>query len=222
MSWAKKALRERKLILGLMVLALVAVAPVLSVNLLAPAAAQEDGEAIEGQESEAGAPMEMIGIPFTCPTDDDIRDPEFAKELGILGYVELAWMDALPEGLTLRPSGEWVGTMLIHFVSHVPEIADVEVQVDPNGEYGLDKSKVYRDEDGKQRVLDYSDLMSYEPSGILQLKAGETLRVTVTIKIPADFPMSISSFRLAPLGIQPLHSQIALLTGDFEGRVSVK
>ena len=152
MGWFKMILRgwsvKKKMMIGLAILVVAMVTPILCINLLGSGTMQQDNEITKEQE------FEGFGIALFCPTSDDIRDPEFAKEEGILGYVELAWMDALPEELTLRPNGEWVGTMLIHFVSHVPEIADVEVQVDPNGEHGLSKSKVYRDEDGNQRVLD--------------------------------------------------------------------
>jgi hypothetical protein len=55
----------------------------------------------------------------------------------------------------------------------------------------------------KRGVITINDLISYNPSGNITIKAGETLPVTMTIRVPADLPEGImpSSFPVNAVGI---------------------
>jgi len=60
-------------------------------------------------------------------------------------------------------------------------------------------SPTYYYEDGPPEFFDlFLLLWYYEPHGVIRMKAGETLPVSVTVRIPEDLPEEIHCFRLRP------------------------
>jgi len=187
MCWLKMILKawsmkKKLLIIGLVVLVVAVATPILCINLLGSGTMQQD--------------FEEFGVGLFCPTDDDIRDPEFALQHGILGYVELTWVDAPP--IAMHQGEAWSGTCLAHFVSHTCEVTEAELHIDL-GVSPASAGTYYRREDGTEGFLNYSSLVKYSPKGIFTLRDGETLTIGVTVS--ADVPRSIRSFPLDFLDI---------------------
>jgi len=158
--------------------------PILCINLLGSETIQQD--------------FEEFGHGLFCPTDDDIRDPEFALQHGILGYVELTWVDAPPAAMH---QGEvWSGTCLAHFVSHTCKVTEAELHIEP-GEGSFRAGRYYTREDGTEVYLDYSRFLRYWPQGVFRIEADETMVIKVTVQVPADLPRSIQDFPLYLLDI---------------------
>jgi len=192
MGWLKvisKAwLVKKKLIVGLAVLVVAVATPILCINLLGPPGVEEGVDEIE-----------VHAICTLVLTPEDIRDPQIALQHGILGYVELTWMDTLPPSV-MRPGEIWRGGWLAHFVSHTCEVAEAELHIEP-GEGALRGGRYYTREDGTEVFLDYSRFLCYWPQGVFKIKADETMVIEVTLRVPSDLPRSIQDFRLYPYDI---------------------
>lgn len=144
-----------------------------------------------------------ISAPFLSPLE--IRNPEIALKYGISGYLEITLAPDSPRSLSIRRGGEASVTILLHFVSHVPGDTAIEVNIDPNGP-GLMIEQTYVTEDASGNIvsrgtINTNKLVSYHPSGRIMLKSGETLPVTLTIRIPADLPTGGLQFPLGAVGI---------------------
>jgi hypothetical protein len=165
-----------------------------------------------GQKAE----VEAKGIPAI--THFEIRNPDIAAEYGIRGYLEIL-PDGSSEELYISRGGEANTTILLHFVSYTPELSEIEVSIDPKDTLWISVSYSILDAEGNiigKGVIDVNRLVSYSPSGRVVLKAGETLPVTMTIRVSADLPerISESSIRLGAVGIRtdvPLISEIGRL-----------
>jgi len=144
-------------------------------------------------------------IPYL--TSVEIRNPEIALKYGIVGYVEISLApDAPMSQIEIERGGEASITLLLHFVSHDPKVTEIQVNIDPNSGEGLviEQSYVVKDTKGniiERGVVNVNKFVSYNPSGSVTIKADQTLPVTLTIRIPTDFPSSISSFPLGAVGI---------------------
>lgn len=147
-------------------------------------------------ELEANGEPELQGIPIPSLTPLEIRNPEIAPKYGIVGYVEITLVPGSPESLSIGRGEEANITILLRFVSHVPEITETQVKIDPKSREGLMIEQCYA-----TGVVSINKLVSYNQSGIVALKAGQTLPVTLTIRIPIDFPSGVSSFPLGAVGI---------------------
>ncbi len=189
---------KRKLILGLMLLALVMLAPL--------SCAQPKGEP-EGKS-----------IPSI--THVEIRDPEVAQKYGIRGYLDINLSAESPEVLYVKRGEAATITILLHFVSHVPELTEVEVNIDPeDSDCKIEQYYVIEDAEGdiiERGVININELMSYSPNGTITMEANQTLPLTMAIRVPADLPEGImpSSFRLGAVGITtdvPVLSEISKL-----------
>ena len=203
LTYAKEEVEmTRKLILGIVVLALA---------MSASLSCTEPKAELEGQN-----------IPFI--TGMEIRDPVIASKYGIRGYLEI-----LPAGsseeLYISRGGEANTTILLHFVSYTPELTEIEVSIDTEDTpsirvcYGVLDAQGNMIGDG---VIHVNRLVSYSPSGRVFVKAGETLPVTMTIRVPADLPerISESSIPLGAVGIRtdvPLISEIGRLKVMLDG-----
>jgi hypothetical protein len=179
---------KRKLMVGLVVLMVAVATPILCINLLGP----------PGVEDGVGE-IEVHNICTVFLTDDDIRDPQIALQHGILGYVELTWVDALPPS-AMRPGETWTGGWLAHFVTHTCEVTEAELHIEP-GEGAFRVGKYYTREDGTEVFLDYSRFLRYWPQGVFKIEADETMVIKVTLRVPADLPRSIQDFPLYPYDI---------------------
>ncbi len=157
---------------------------------------------------------------FNAPllTSLEIRNPEIALKYGIVGYVEIMAPDA-SKSLSLSKGSETSITILLHFVSHVSEVTETRVKIDPNSGEGLTIEQVYAIEDGDgniigRGIINVNELISYNPSGLVTLKAGQPLPVTLTICIPIDFPRDVDPFPLGAVGITasvPILSDIKVM-----------
>ena len=190
MGWLKMILKawsmkKKLLIIGLVVLVVAVATPILCINLLGPPGVEEGVDEIE-----------VYAICTLVLTPEDIRDPQIALQHGILGYVELTWVDSPPP--TMYPREVWSGTCLAHFVSHTCEVTEAELHIDL-GVSPASAGTYYRREDGTEGFLNYSSLVRYSPKGIFTLRDGETLTIGVTVS--ADVPRSIRSFPLDFLDI---------------------
>jgi hypothetical protein len=71
-------------------------------------------------------------------------------------------------------------TLLLQFVSYTPELPQVTVSLDPNNSLA---PHVGVGNGGS--VTDLNQFISYEPTGSVTIKNGETITVKMIIKIPA-------------------------------------
>jgi hypothetical protein len=126
-------------------------------------------------------------------TDTEIRDPEIALQYGVTGYLEITYPSDSPSSLSVDRGGEINITILLHFVSYSPEVTEAQVDTDPQGPWGL---RI------EQSGVTFNDFVSYNLSGNITIKAGETIPVIMTIRIPEDFPSYINSIPLGAMGIQ--------------------
>jgi hypothetical protein len=141
--------------------------------------------------SSSSEPNETIAI---CSlTDMEIRNPEIALQYGVTGYLEITYPSDSPSLLYVDRDGEININILLHFVSHTPEVTETQVNIDPMSPWGLKIE--YRD-------VIFNEFVSYNPSGNITIKAGETIPVIMTIRIPEDFPSYINSVPLGGMGIQ--------------------
>ena len=138
---------------------------------------------------------------------DEIRNPEIALKYGVTGYFEITYPSDSPSTLFIDKGGEINIDILLRFVSHTSEVTEVQVNIDPNNPLGL------RIEQGD---VIFNELVSYNPSGNITIKAGETVPVIMTIRIPEDLPWYIDKIPLGGMGIEAsIHHTIDKL-GEME------
>jgi len=115
------------------------------------------------------------------------------------GYLRFSWLDDPPEQLELSRGEEWSGTLLVQFLSQHFELTEVDVYINHSlapsrSSYGT----YYHKEDGTKAYYILWLVQSYDPNQtIVTLKDGETFPITLTLRIPEDFPETIPSFRLS-------------------------
>ncbi len=132
------------------------------------------------------------GIPFL--TSMEITDPQIAPKYGINGYLHISNSPETPSELTL---GEYEQCLvfLLRFVSFSPEVTETQVTLDPSGS-GLSIEQVC-----KTGTFKVNDLISYNVSKTITIKAGETIPVALILhKPPANFAGWVS-FPAGPVGI---------------------
>lgn len=137
----------------------------------------------------------MINEPIATVflTDTEIRNPEIASQYGITGYLEIIHPSDSPSPLSFDRGGEINITILLHFVSYSPEVTEAQLNIDPNpktGGEGIETGGVF-----------FNDIVSYNPSGNISIKAGETIPITMSFRIPENFPSSIEALPLCAMGI---------------------
>lgn len=148
--------------------------------------------------------LQEINVPAL--TRLEIRNPEIARKYDIVGYLEITMAPNAPKSLSVSKGGEASIMILLRFVSYVPEVTETQVKIDPKSGEGPMIEQYYVTEDAKgdiigRGVVNINDLVTYNPSGIVTLKASQTLQVTLTTRIPTDFPIEVSSFPLSAVGI---------------------
>ena len=138
-------------------------------------------------------PNEPNGKSIPLLTGTEIRNPEIALKYGVTGYLEITYPSDSPSHLFIDKGGEINIDILLHFVSHTPEVTATQVNIDPNNPLG------YRIEQGD---VVFNELVSYNPSGNITIKAGETIPVIMTIRIPEELPWYIDKIPLGGMGIE--------------------
>jgi hypothetical protein len=150
--------------------------------------------------SEANEPKftEIVGVPLL--TGMEIRNPEIALQYGITGYLEITYPSDSPSLLSINRGGEININILLHFVSYTPEVTETQVNIDPKGPWGLKIE--YRD-------VIFNEFVSYNLSGNISIKAGETIPAIMNIRIPENFPIYIEAI---PLGSMRITANVAVLS----------
>jgi hypothetical protein len=142
---------------------------------------------------ELNAPTNNEPIATVFLNDTEIRDPEIALQYGITGYLEIIHPSDSPSPLSVDRGGEINITILLHFVSYTPEVTEAQLNIDPNpkaGGTGIWEGGVF-----------FNDLVSYNPSGNISIKDGETIPVTMSFRIPENFLSSTEALPLSGMGI---------------------
>jgi hypothetical protein len=135
--------------------------------------------------------FKVVGVPTLMYSD--ILNPEYALQEGISGYLEIIHPSDSPSSLSVDRGGEINITILLHFVSYTPEVTEAQLNIDPNpktGGEGIEVGGVF-----------FNGIVSYNPSGNISIKAGETIPVTMSFRIPENFPSSIETLPLCAMGI---------------------
>jgi hypothetical protein len=126
-------------------------------------------------------------------TGMEIRNPEIALKYGVTGYLEITYPSDSPSLLSIDRGGEINIKILLHFVSHTPEVTELQVNIDPMHPWG--PRIEYRD-------VIFNEFVSYNLSGNITIKAGETIPVMMTIRIPENLPSYIEAIPLCGMGIR--------------------
>ncbi|MFQ6075579.1 MAG: hypothetical protein ACE5Z5_05535 [Candidatus Bathyarchaeia archaeon] len=129
-----------------------------------------------------------------------------------MGLVEVKPSLETPSSIRVR-AGESVNiTVLLHFISHTPNITEVKVRLDPiSSEYRVEQYYAVLDENGSivdRGKVEINDLINYDTPEVI-VRANETLPITMTLTIPKDFPLSRPStypntFPLSVVGVHVL------------------
>lgn len=148
--------------------------------------------------------MSKWGVILLMPSD--IRNPEYALQQGISGYLEITLPSDSPSLLS-DIGGEINVNILLHFVSYTPEVTEAQVNIDQNAWFRYGENDVYWDE-----------TVSYNLSGTIPIKAGETIPVTMTIRLVVNFQRSTAAIPLEPAGIT---ANITIINDDFRSWVPI-
>jgi hypothetical protein len=141
-----------------------------------------------------------------------IIDPEIAPQYGIKGYLEFIYPPDSPGVLSVDRGGEIDINILFHLVSYSPDFTEAGVTIDPDGRFGFGSGRYLKD---GSFVL-FNDFVSYNVSGNITIKAGETIPLMMTMRIPEDLPKSISTIQLGGMGIYSLDVGIVDYLGAKE------
>jgi hypothetical protein len=142
--------------------------------------------------SELNEPMINEPISTLFLTAMEIRNPEIALKYGITRYLDITLPSDSPSPLFVDRGGEINITILLHFVSYTPEFTEAQVNIDPRGPWGLSIVQ-----DG----VNLRGFFSYNLSGNISIKAGETIPVMMSIRIPENCPSGIEAIPLCAMGI---------------------
>jgi len=150
--------------------------------------------------------VEPIAGDIPVLTHVEIQNPEIAREYGIVGYLEIGLAPDVPSEIKVRRGEETSVKILLHFVSYDPNVTEALVSINPESGEGLVIEQTYgiRDTNGHiigRGTVKINDLVSYSPNGFLTIKANQTLPVTLTIRVPKDFPSGVPPFPLGAVGI---------------------
>jgi hypothetical protein len=139
-------------------------------------------------------------------SDSDIRNREYALQQGIAGYLEITYPPDSPSLLSAI-GGEINVNILLHFVSYSPEVTEAQVNIDQNAWFGFGVNDV-----------SWNETVSYNLSGSITIKAGETIPVTMTIRLVMNPQRSIAAIPLDPAGIT---ANVTTIDDDFRSWVPI-
>lgn len=145
----------------------------------------------EDSANNGGSLNGIRAITFLGPLDT--LDTETAAEYGITGYLSFGVSPTTPKQLYVS-GGEARVTLLLKFVSFRQDVKEAEVTFGSRGPGTLTIEVPYGN-----RLLCLNDLVSYEPSGTVKVKANQILEVKMIIKVPVDYPHV--SFPLGAVGV---------------------
>lgn len=149
--------------------------------------------------------MEKVGnIIWLMPSD--IRNREYALQQGIAGYLEITLPPDSPSLLS-NIGGEVNVNILLHFVSYTPEVTEAQVNIDQNAWVGFGEN-----------ALSWNETVSYNLSGNISIKAGETIPVTMSIRLVVNFQRSIAAIPLYPAGIT---AHVTTIDDDFRSWIPI-
>jgi hypothetical protein len=139
--------------------------------------------------TEEGGTPSSPGSGYIGPGFDDRLD----------GEVNIVLADHEPgtcQELYLKRGEEGDVPILLHFDSYNPEVTEVPISIDPvNGSYSWEVCYGILDDEGNEigeGSFSSRQILSYNVSGTVVIKANETLPLTMTIRIPEDLPKRIS------------------------------
>jgi hypothetical protein len=156
-----------------------------------PASTEPQELASSSLASNESQSISGIAIPF-IPYLESL-DPGTALKYGITGYVEITYASDSPNSLSVDRGGEININILLHFVSYAPEsVTEAQVNINPSSDSGRGFM---------QGDVILSKLISYSVGGNITIQAGETVPVTMTLRVPEDFPESTTRIFLYAVGI---------------------
>lgn len=148
------------------------------------------------------------------PTLDlqQVRNADTARQWGIQGYIEITVDPKTPESYVLIRDKDEVITLYLHFVSHTNDLTTTEVTIDAKSEKGIEIEVFLGDDKGSVKLSDY---VSYNPRGTVKIKAGQTVKVEMTVNVPKDVP-SVT----IPLRAVGIYSKVPIIH-DYEVKLNV-
>jgi hypothetical protein len=197
LTGGKEAEMRERLKLGIVIaisVLLVSLVAVLFVGGSSPASTEPQELAGSSLASNDSQSVPGIAIPFI--PDLKSLDPATALKYGITGYLEITYPSHSPNSLSVDRGGEININILLHFASYAPEtVTEAEVNIDPSSDSGRGVGGI-----GQGDVI-LSELTSYSAGGNITIQAGETVPVTMTLRVPEDLPESTTRIFLYAAGI---------------------
>lgn len=152
------------------------------------------------------------GIAIPCIVDLESLDPTTALKYGITGYIEITYASDSPNSLSVDRGQDIDIQILLRFVSYAPEkVTEAEVNINPSS--GLAPAVMQDD-------LILYGLVSYSAGGNITIQAGETVPVTMTLRVSEDFPESTTTIFLYAAGITtnfPVIDELGLKEVTIDG-----
>jgi hypothetical protein len=159
----------------------------------------------EPAESSDGSNQEERNLVLLGPS---LKKPEIVTQYGVAGYVEFNRTEDTPDTLTIAKGGEVCIGILVHFKSYDPDVREVQLSFDPKNNLAFAIERYYTtvDEEGNlvKRSILVNELVSYDVSGVVSIPAGGTLRISLTVRTPIDFPSGVD-FNAGALGVEVLN-----------------
>ena len=167
---------------------------------------------------------------FESINTDNYKDPQFALQHGVNGYIELSLAEDTLRLFNITGYSEMNNdqkfsieypvqaghaynfTLQFRFISYNPQIAnEATVTFDPHSEFGFKSGAVSID----HRLFLLNDLIEYYPEN-LQIRNGETRNATIVITLPSDMPPI--KIQLLPNGV---HANFPIVN-EMRGFIDVK
>ena len=162
--------------------------------------------------------LALAVVPLSCTSTEEgsTPGPSGSGYIGpglndsLDGEVNIVLADHEPgtcQELYLKRGEEGDVPILIHFDSYNPEVTGMPISIDPvNGSYSWEAYYGILDDEGNEigeGSFSSRQVLSYNVTGTVVLKANETPPLTMTVRIPEDLPKRISpsSFDIGAAGI---------------------
>jgi len=149
---------------------------------------------------------ELISVAIPLLTSSDIRNPETALEYDIKGYVDIILSKTSPKSMSVTKGGSADIMLLVTFVSHISEITETVIYIDPTSGKGLSIEQHYVTVNDKgetiRGIVNVNELVTYHPGGKVLIKNGETVPLVLTVNIPSDYPVGVEFLPIGAVGIE--------------------
>ena len=136
-----------------------------------------------------GVPLDFFPV---LPDNPDYKPPPY---YGLKGYLTITAAPSTQKSPYMKKGESVTLTILLHLVPLVTNFTEAHVNIDPNSRFGLKIEVGY-----SGGSVDINKLVSYDPSGNLTIKAGETVPVKMTIATLEDIPI-LQEFYLNAVGL---------------------